>query len=114
MFLIAHRKLIIVVLIAIFSASLAGCVKNPRIESAATIFPPLQTAQVSASANLININTASDEELQKLPGIGLGLAARIVEHRTRFGRFRRIEHLMLVRGINQRRFRALQPFVSIQ
>jgi competence protein ComEA len=61
---------------------------------------------------LVNINTASPEELERLPGIGKGLAARIVEYRTQYGRFRRTEHLMMVRGISERRFRAMQALIT--
>jgi len=56
----------------------------------------------------ININTASANELETLPGIGRGLAARIIEHREKHGSFRRPEHLIIVRGISDRRFRALR------
>jgi competence ComEA-like helix-hairpin-helix protein len=62
----------------------------------------------------ININTASSDELEKLPGIGPGLAARIIEHRARYGRFRRIEHLIMVRGLSDRRFRAMRSFVTVE
>lgn len=60
----------------------------------------------------ININSAPAKELEALPGIGKGLAERIVEHRQRYGPFRRPEHLMLVRGISETRFRALRQLVT--
>jgi competence ComEA-like helix-hairpin-helix protein len=95
-------------------ACLSSCVKLPRraaIVSSLTTQgltgkPPTQTTK------LININTASREELERLPGIGEGLAARIVEHRERHGAFRRVEHLIIVRGISERRFSALRAFVT--
>lgn len=62
----------------------------------------------------ININTASRAELEKLPGIGAGLAARIIAHREQFGAFRRAEHLIVVRGISERRFLALREFVTAE
>jgi competence protein ComEA len=62
----------------------------------------------------VSLNTASREELEKLPGIGPALAARIVEHRERYGRFRRAEHLLLVRGISERRFLQLRPYVTVE
>jgi len=62
----------------------------------------------------ININTASANELETLPGIGRGLAARIIEHREKHGSFRRPEHLIIVRGISDRRFRALRDFVTVE
>ncbi len=62
----------------------------------------------------ININTAPAGELEKLPGIGKGLAERIIEHRQRFGPFRRPEHLIIVRGISDRRFRVLKDLVAVE
>ena len=53
------------------------------------------------------------EQLERLPEIGSGLAARIIEHRERYGAFRRVEHLIIVRGISQRRFEALRPYVTL-
>jgi competence protein ComEA len=62
----------------------------------------------------ININTASSRELEKLPGIGKGLAERIIEHREKYGPFRRAEHLIVVRGISDRRFRALRDLITVE
>jgi competence protein ComEA len=49
-----------------------------------------------------------------LPGIGPGLAARIIEHRERHGRFRRVEHLIMVRGLSDRRFREMRSYVTVE
>lgn len=62
----------------------------------------------------ININTASRAELEKLPGIGAGLATRIIAHREQFGSFRRVEHLIVVRGISERRFQAMRDFITVE
>jgi competence ComEA-like helix-hairpin-helix protein len=72
------------------------------------------TLSQSETAPLININTASIEELERLPGIGRGLAARILAHRNQYGRFRRTEHVMLVRGISERRFRAMRALITVE
>ena len=66
------------------------------------------------SSQRININTASVAELDKLPGIGKGLAERVIEHRERFGPFRRPEHLIIVRGISDRRFRSLRDMITVE
>jgi competence protein ComEA len=52
--------------------------------------------------------------MEALPGIGKALAARIVEHREEFGPFRRAEHLIVVHGISDRRFRVLQDLVTAE
>jgi competence ComEA-like helix-hairpin-helix protein len=62
---------------------------------------------------VININTASVSDLEKLPGVGKVLAERIVEHRQNYGPFRRAEHLMMVRGISDRKFREIQQMLTV-
>jgi competence protein ComEA len=62
----------------------------------------------------LNINTASAEELEKLPGIGKGFSERIIEHREKFGPFRKPEHLIMVRGISDKRFRALRDMITVE
>jgi len=71
-------------------------------------------AQESEGVQLVNINTASTGELEKLPGIGKVMAERIVAHREQFGRFRRAEHLLLVRGISDRKFREMRPLIVVE
>jgi competence protein ComEA len=65
-------------------------------------------------AAAININTASRHELEKLPGVGSGIAERIVAHREQYGPFRRAEHLMMVRGISDQKFRELRPMIVVE
>ena len=62
---------------------------------------------------VININTASVSDLEKLPGVGKVLAERIVEHRENYGPFRRAEHLLMVRGISDRKFREIQQMLTV-
>lgn len=91
---------------------LSSCVKLPRryLHTGGQTAPRVS----ERGAPLININTASAEELEKLPGIGTGLSERIIAHRKEYGRFRRPEHLLMVRGISTRRFHGLQPFITAE
>ena len=50
----------------------------------------------------INLNTASIEALQKLPGVGEGLANRIVSYRNTVGNFRTVAELSAISGISDR------------
>lgn len=70
-------------------------------------------SKIEVSENAININIASTEELQKLPYVGEKTAEKIIEHRQRFGKFRRPEHLMLVGGISDKRFRNMRNMVKV-
>ncbi|WP_420455521.1 ComEA family DNA-binding protein [Rubrivirga sp.] len=60
-----------------------------------------------------NVNTASAEELQRLPRIGPALAGRIVEHRRVHGPFRSAEALTDVRGIGDKTLEKLRPWVRL-
>jgi competence protein ComEA len=62
----------------------------------------------------VNINTAPLEELQKIPHIGESLARKIVEHRETNGPFRRVEHLMLIQGVSDKRYRKIRPLVRVE
>lgn len=63
---------------------------------------------------VININTASAAELEQLPGIGETMAKRIVETRTRLGRFRRIEDIQEVTGIGVKSFEVIKPYIIVE
>jgi comEA protein len=71
------------------------------------------TAAKGSSDGVVNVNTASAAELQLLPGVGPSLAARIVEHREKNGAFKAPEDLLLVRGIGERSFENLRPYVAV-
>ena len=106
---VSQRLLILILPAIVFS----GCIKRnfapPRNPA-----PSNLSATKKTSSARININTASATELDTLPGIGKALAARIVEHREQYGPFRRAEHLIIVRGFSDRRFRALQELVTAE
>ncbi|MFN8037237.1 MAG: ComEA family DNA-binding protein [Acidimicrobiia bacterium] len=64
-------------------------------------------------AGPLNLNTATVEQLDALPGIGPSLARAIVDERNRRGGFRSVNELRSVRGIGDRRFADLRPLVSV-
>lgn len=112
-------------LLFVLALALPACVKRSHVATSSSE-PTQQTAITQKEANdqqpaslqrtnhLININTATANELETLPGIGKGLAERIIDHRERFGPFRRPEHLIIVRGISDRRFRALRDLITVE
>src|SRR5688572_3108327 len=102
-------------LLLFVSLSATSCAKRSRATAPNT--PPTSPAShtlASPATQKINLNTASAKELEVLPGIGKGLAERIVEHREKYGPFRRAEHVMMVRGISETRFHALRHLVTVE
>jgi competence protein ComEA len=65
-------------------------------------------------SSLVNINTATPQLLETLPGLGTVIAERIVAYRKQHGPFRRAEHLMMVRGISDRKFRTIRPLIGVE
>ena len=100
--------LIILLFVSVSCVFIPGCGRKP----AASAPPPNDRPVVSENA--ININTASAEELAKLPQIGERFAKKIVEYRETYGPFRRPEHLMLVEGINDKKFRLVKELVKTE
>jgi len=70
-----------------------------------TILPAKEKAASSqADTSLVNINTASESQLAKLPGIGPSIAERIVRYRQKTGLFKTPEDLKQVKGIGDKTY----------
>ena len=104
----ASLTTLLICALALFAAA---CVRQARHASTEV------RLNVEAPANpvsLIDINSAPPQELEKLPGVGKVMAERIVAHREQYGPFRRAEHLMMVRGISDRKFREMRPWIVVK
>jgi competence protein ComEA len=88
-----HRKLLSVILVALAVTVLAG------------------TAESSQPSEVVNINTASSEELQLLPRVGPALAGRIIEFREANGPFQTVDEILAVKGIGESSFEKLKPYI---
>lgn len=61
----------------------------------------------------ISINSARQEELTKLPGIGEQIAKRIIEYRTNNGSFIELDELMNVKGIGINKYEKLKQYICL-
>jgi len=61
----------------------------------------------------VDLNTATEKQLEQLPGVGPTTAKAIVEFRAKTGRFRRVEDLLVIRGISESKLEKIRPYVTI-
>jgi len=85
-----------------------GLGRHPFVTAAAG------SAAASGGAAPINLNTATREELEGLPGVGAVTAEKIVSYRQTNGPFLQTEDLLNVRGIGEKKFEKLQPLVAVR
>ena len=74
--------------------------------------PPAPAAATEQKAT-INLNTATLDQLETLPGIGRKTAERILEQRQKSGGFKKIEELMTIKGIGEKSFLKIKPMVFV-
>jgi competence ComEA-like helix-hairpin-helix protein len=64
-------------------------------------------------AHPIDLNTATAEQLQQVPGIGPSTAKVIVNFRQKSGPFRKIEDLLAIKGISKARLEKMRPYLTV-
>lgn len=67
-----------------------------------------------AASGVVNVNTASADQLALLPRVGPSVAASIIEYRGANGAFKQAEDLMLVQGIGERTYELIRPYVVLE
>ena len=79
--------------------------------------PPTAMAQKNSTqlstSEKVNLNTATVDELQTIPGIGPAMAKRVVEYRTKAGKFTKIEDILNVKGIGEKLFQKMKDRLTV-
>ncbi|WP_245819329.1 ComEA family DNA-binding protein [Bifidobacterium tissieri] len=73
---------------------------------------PIPTS--TPTSTLIDLNTATVEELQTIKGVGPVTAQRIVDHRNRIGRYTSVDQLLDVSGIGAKTLEKIRPYVEVR
>ena len=66
------------------------------------------------NTRIVNINTANQNELEQLPGIGSSIATRIIDYRNKNGKFRNIEDIKNVTGIGDNKYEKIKDFIKVK
>jgi competence protein ComEA len=96
--------------IAVAAVALLAATASASPTHAQDAAPAATHARASAP---LNVNTATAEQFEALPGLGAKTAARIVEYRQKNGGFKKLEDLMNVRGIGEKNFLRLKPLLTL-
>ncbi len=69
--------------------------------------------QTDSGGDLININTATAEQLMNLPGIGQSKAESIISYRTKNGQYKKVEDVMKISGIKEGLFGKIKSYICV-
>jgi competence protein ComEA len=97
-------------LAAALVASLLSVPALPPHDLLAQEPPPRTTTERPAP---LNLNAATEAQLEALPGIGAATATRILEYRKKNGPFKKAEELMNVKGIGEKSFLKLKALITV-
>lgn len=73
----------------------------------------IKNENTAKDSSKININTATLEELDKLPGVGEATANKIISHRVENGQFKTIEDIKNVNGIGDKKFEKMKELICV-
>jgi competence protein ComEA len=113
------RVLLMMLAVAAMSVLPAAAQQKSQPPSPSTSSKPSSSKAAPAAkraavpAGPINLNTATQAQLETLPGIGAKGAERILEYRQKNGTFKKPEDLMNVKGIGEKAFLKLKPYLTV-
>lgn len=107
------RALFVILAVLAMAAIPAAAQQKPAPAASKPAASKSATAKRAGPTSPVNINTATQEQFETLPGLGAKVAQRIVEYRQKNGNFKKVEDLMNVKGIGEKSFLKLKPMVTV-
>src|SRR6266446_765566 len=97
----------------------SAMVRHPRtvigffLLSCFLLFCSSLEAKKKPPARPVNINTATSEELQQVPGIGPATAEKILQMRKSYGAFKSVDDLLAIRGLGAKRLEKMRKYLTV-
>ena len=101
------RALLVVLAVVALAATGSAAEQKPAAPAKAA------AAAKATASSPVNLNTATQAQLETLPGVGARAAERILEYRQKNGNFKKVEDLMNVKGIGEKAFLKLKPLITV-
>ena len=95
------------------SGSGSATAVSPSSVSLLSENPSAATVPKRSHKGLLDLNRASEQDFDALPGIGPHLAERIMEYRQSVGVFHSLDELRTVKGIGKKKFERIRPLVTV-
>ena len=99
----------LLMILVVFALAAVGTAAEQKSPAPAT----KASAPKATAAAPVNLNTATQAQLETLPGVGAKAAQRILEYRQKNGSFKKVEDLMNVKGIGEKAFLKLKPLLTV-
>lgn len=94
---------------ALLLFALASCGRGKDVAEPSAVQP----SEASSGRQCVNLNTATAEQLERLPGIGEVMARKVIEYRNQNGPFRRPEEIIIIEGFSERKYRAIAEAICV-
>ena len=104
---------VMLMLLAVMAMAVVPVAAAQQTKSAPAAKPAAAAKASAAPSAPINLNTATQAQLESLPGVGAKAAQRILEYRKQNGNFKKIEDLMNVKGFGEKTFLKLKPLLTV-
>jgi comEA protein len=109
-----HTMRVLLMLLAVAAMAVIPAAAAQQAKSPA---PASKSSRASKAApaptSPINLNTATQAQLESLPGVGPKAAQRVIEYRKQNGNFKKVEDLMNVKGFGEKTFLKLKPMLTV-
>jgi competence ComEA-like helix-hairpin-helix protein len=105
---------LLILLLSLLLLSFAACNQAQSNNVSLAQVPTTQNAtNRNQSVNCVNLNKASVEELNTLPGIGEVMAQKIIAYRERHGSFRRPQEIIIIEGFSEKKYRTIAELICV-
>ena len=99
---------------SVISLSLLACSSHGNVSNINGSSRKSAETESQSNRPCVNLSTATAAELVPLEGIGETIAQRVVDYRERNGRFRRKQDLLIIEGLSEKKYRAIEAKVCVE